>query len=245
MTEKIKLGVIGMSEGNGHPYSWSAIMNGYTSVMEECPFPAIPAYLKQEAYPNNFINNALVTHVWTQDLQVSHHIAKSAKIANVCADKLEMLSEVDGVLLARDDAENHMGFAKEFIQAGLPIYIDKPVAHSMKNLDTLLSWQQYEGQLFTCSALRYADELMLSVAEQEELGDLRMINAVTPKSWEKYAVHIIEPLVARFGPFELDKIHTTNTREVRQLTGILNERTKVNLTSVGNTAHPIQLEFVG
>jgi len=24
----LKLGVIGMSEGNGHPYSWSAIING-------------------------------------------------------------------------------------------------------------------------------------------------------------------------------------------------------------------------
>ena len=26
---KLKLGVIGMSEGNGHPYSWSAIFNGF------------------------------------------------------------------------------------------------------------------------------------------------------------------------------------------------------------------------
>ena len=25
----IRLGVIGMTEGNGHPYSWSAILNGY------------------------------------------------------------------------------------------------------------------------------------------------------------------------------------------------------------------------
>ena len=32
--QAIRLGVIGMTEGNGHPYSWSAILNGcllYTS----------------------------------------------------------------------------------------------------------------------------------------------------------------------------------------------------------------------
>jgi hypothetical protein len=27
--DNIRLGVIGMTEGNGHPYSWSAILNGY------------------------------------------------------------------------------------------------------------------------------------------------------------------------------------------------------------------------
>jgi hypothetical protein len=29
MSKKIKLGIIGASKGNGHPYSWSAIFNGY------------------------------------------------------------------------------------------------------------------------------------------------------------------------------------------------------------------------
>ena len=29
MAKDINLGLIGISEGNGHPYSWSAIINGY------------------------------------------------------------------------------------------------------------------------------------------------------------------------------------------------------------------------
>ena len=29
MNKKLSLGLIGVSEGNGHPYSWSAIFNGY------------------------------------------------------------------------------------------------------------------------------------------------------------------------------------------------------------------------
>src|SRR5690554_2257137 len=42
----IRLGVIGLSDGNGHPYSWSAIVNGYDPVaMQACEFPVIPEYL--------------------------------------------------------------------------------------------------------------------------------------------------------------------------------------------------------
>ncbi len=46
----IRLGIIGMTEGNGHPYSWSAIFNQYDreAMTEECPFPGIPAYLNLE-----------------------------------------------------------------------------------------------------------------------------------------------------------------------------------------------------
>ena len=50
MIKELKIGIIGSSDGNGHPYSWSAIFNGYNKkIMEDCEFPAIPNYL------NNFV----------------------------------------------------------------------------------------------------------------------------------------------------------------------------------------------
>jgi hypothetical protein len=47
--ESVSLGIIGMSEGNGHPYSWSAIFNGYdrNEMERECPYACIPEYLNQ------------------------------------------------------------------------------------------------------------------------------------------------------------------------------------------------------
>ena len=42
----LRFGIIGLNEGNGHPYSFSAIFNGYDeSRLEECPYAAIRAYL--------------------------------------------------------------------------------------------------------------------------------------------------------------------------------------------------------
>ena len=80
----VKLGIIGLSEGNGHPYSWSAIINGYDPVlMEDCGFPVIPAYLALRNFPDDSISNAQVTHVWTEDVNLSRHIAMAANIGTV------------------------------------------------------------------------------------------------------------------------------------------------------------------
>lgn len=196
----IKLGVIGMSEGNGHPYSWSAICNGYApEPMAECGFPVISHYLAQQSWPEARIPGALVTHVWTQDKALSRRIAQASLISHVVAEPTAMLGQVDALLLARDDAENHLSFAAPFLQAGVPVYIDKPIALSQERLRELYRLQQYEGQIFTCSALRYAKELMLDEADRERIGPIRHIQASTPNGWDKYAVHVIEPVLNLVG----------------------------------------------
>ena len=49
--DDIRLAMLGMTEGNGHPYSWSAIFNGYDRdlMTRECPFAGIPQYLNTAA----------------------------------------------------------------------------------------------------------------------------------------------------------------------------------------------------
>ena len=192
----IRLGVIGLSQGNGHPYSWSAIFNGYDSVaMEDCGFPSIPRYLEKQQFPHDTIAEARVTNVWTQDSNISAHIAKATYIETVSNCFTDMIGQVDGVLLARDDAETHSEFAAPFLKAGIPIYIDKPLALTLVEANQLLDMQRYQGQLFSCSALRYAKEFQLSEVERSQIGRIRHIHATVPKDWDKYAVHAIEPLL--------------------------------------------------
>jgi len=195
LPQPLRLGVIGLSPGNGHPYSWSAIFNGFEEdAMEGCGFPVIPRYLEQQSWPSARLTEALVTHVWTQDLERSAHIARTCHIGKVIADPFDMIGEVDGVLLARDDAETHLHFARPFLEAGLPVYIDKPMALSVADAQTLFEIGARPGQLFSCSALRYAKELQLSEADRRHIGAIRRIEATTPKYWDTYAVHIIEPV---------------------------------------------------
>ena len=172
--------------GNGHPYSWSAIFNGYNkSAMDDCGFPVIPIYLAKQRFPEDTIEGAKVTNVWTQSINLSKKIARATNIENVSHSITEMIPQIDAVLLARDDAENHFKFAKKFLEAGLPVFIDKPLAINMQSANKILSLEQYEGQIFSCSASRYAGEFDLMSDDLEEMGQLKKIVGYTPNSWEK------------------------------------------------------------
>jgi len=192
----LKLGVIGISEGNGHPYSWSAIFNGYDPVaMADCAYPVIPEYLSKQTFPDACIPGAQVTHIWTQERGLSEHIAKAALIPNLVEQYKDMIGEVDAVLLARDDAENHYAMSKVFLDAGIPLFIDKPLAYSITEAKRILELKKHSYDIFTCSALRYAEELYLSPEEKEVLGELKRIYARIPKNWKNYSIHIIDPVL--------------------------------------------------
>lgn len=246
-SEKLRLGLIGMSLGNGHPYSWSAICNGYDQVlMKDCGFPVIPRYLEKQTYPDDFIHEATVTHVWTQDKKLSEHIAKASKIACTVKNFEDLIGSVDAVLLARDDAENHAYFAKPFLEAGTPIYIDKPLALSVNEAKNLIDLQSYSGQIFSCSALSYADELAPDSSELASIGEIRSIIGFTPKDWDKYAIHIIEPLL-RFLPDDDDVVEASRwkaggrtTLHVQFSSGI-----DAQITTFGDSIVPITLKVIG
>lgn len=246
----LKLGVIGLSEGNGHPYSWSAIFNGYDALeMEKCGYPVIPRYLEQQQWPESRIKEATVTAIWTQDIALSQHIAKASKIEHVVTCYTDMIGQVDAILLARDDAYNHLQYAEPFLRQGIPIYIDKPIALSINNLDKLYALEQYSGQIFTCSALRYSQQLTLTKADRQSLGTIKQIAAFTPKSWSKYAVHIIEPVLNMLPkedkPVEMtvlsaDKDSGTGNLMVRWESGI-----QTNFFALGDVQTPISIRIFG
>lgn len=236
-----------MSEGNGHPYSWSAIINGYNPVpMESCGFPAIPEYLSKQSPPDHEFAGVEVSSVFSQSVELSRHIAESSKIPNVAESLTQMANEVDAVLLARDDAENHMSFARPFLEHGLPLYVDKPVALSVSELDKLYSKASHETQIYSCSALRFARELRLTEDERSEIGDILQINGQTPKSWDKYAVHLIDPLLHVMG---FETVNSTSkghpNSESTQLAISWSNGVTSEITSTGGIPSSIYLDYVG
>lgn len=247
----IRLGIIGMSEGNGHPYSWSAIFNGYEpSAMAECGFPGIPTYLAKQVFPQDCIQGARVTQVWTQDSSLSRHISEATFIDKVANEPEDMIGQVDAVLLARDDAENHRRFAEPFIAAGLPIYVDKPFALSRRAAIDFFALETRPAQIFSCSALRFAREMLLSSQQIESIGGITHISAQVPKSWNKYAIHVIDPILKNCGSME-------NIRNVRiRSNGLDSDGTEVafdwhdgmktcEIKALGDTPSPILVKYSG
>lgn len=245
----LRMGIIGLSPGNGHPYSWAAICNGFDpEAMADCGFPAIPDYLARQSWPEDQLAGAKVTHVWTQDEAESHKIARASRIDTISRKPEDMIGKIDALLLARDDAQNHLRFADPFLRAGLPVFIDKPVALSEAEFDALNALQRYPGQIFSCSALRFAPELQLDADVAAQIGPIRLIQGTTPKYWETYAIHLIDPLLTILG-------HEVQPKRLFGGPVGANGRllalrwpeygTDVHLMATGSLPSPLQLRIVG
>lgn len=247
MTKTLRLGILGMSEGNGHPYSWAAIFNGYDfKAMASCPFPAIPDYLARQSFPEDAIADAHVTHIWTQERQISAHIAQASLIEHIVDDYHDMIGYVDAVLLARDDAENHIKMAYPFLEAGLPIFIDKPIALNREDLEMILAREQYPGQVFSCSALRYAKEMQMSSVDRDELGTIHHVYASVPKFWNTYAVHIIEPTLMAIGNQGLlDQVCAMRIKDKSLVNVTWESGVSATFASLGKVVCPISMRIYG
>ena len=167
--------------------------------MQSCDYPAISEYLSKQVWPSARLSGVEVTHVWSQDIREAQKIAQATLIETIVKNPTDMIGSIDGLLLARDDANNHKYFAEPFLKAGLPVYVDKPVALTEARLDALLALQRYPGQIFSCSALRYASELKLTMDDQLKIGKVLLVRAVAPKYWETYAIHLIDPVLNLLG----------------------------------------------
>jgi len=247
MAEKLKLGIIGMSEGNGHPYSWGAIFNGYNDeYMKHCEFPVIYDYLSKQNFPEDSLGHlANVTHVWTQDKTISKNIANSAKISNIVDSTTDMIGEVDAVLLARDDAENHVEMSLPFLKAGLPVFIDKPFALSVADAKIMLNAQINPNQIFTCSSLRFAKELKLTDKDKETIGAIRFVEGSVMKKWSTYVMHILEPLISQLPERgKLLEVKQIKNSEIYQVL-VKWENVSAYLKVTGNIPVPLEIKFFG
>lgn len=191
MTGITKVGMIGLSEGNGHPFSFSSIINCYSdSGLAASGWPVIYDYVRRRDQSEFGIDGLKVTHAWTQDKDITKRLCDACLIPNAVSDWKEMISDVDAAIIARDDYENHFLMAIPFLEAGKHVFVDKPLSLDINELKSLRPYLE-NGQLMSCSGMRYAKELDEVRANINEYGELRMIRGAILNSWEKYGVHLL------------------------------------------------------
>jgi len=219
----IRLAILGSTPGNGHPYSWSAMFNNYDreAMTAECPFPGIPAYLNKEPAEGLTISGARVTHIHCvgEGGFTAEHVAKCALIPQIVASPIDVIGEVDAVIIATDIGGEHVERARPFIEAGLPVFIDKPLTDNVEDLRTFNQWVEDGHAIMSSSSMRYAKEFMPYRHSTHNLGELRFVNITTAKSWETYGIHALEAMYPILGPGFLTAQNTgTATRNVVHLT---------------------------
>ena len=198
---ELRIAMLGMIPGNGHPYSWSAIINGYDPIaMARCPYPVIPKYLGERPFEQVRIDGARVTHVWTDDPTEAAAVAEAARIETIVARPEDVIGQVDAVIISTDDGNDHVRRARAFVEAGLPVFIDKPLAINLPDLIQFVDWHRAGRRILSTSGMRYMPEMSLIREHPERLGALRWITSFTCKSWERYGIHALESVYPVLGP---------------------------------------------
>ncbi|MBR7165257.1 MAG: Gfo/Idh/MocA family oxidoreductase, partial [Clostridia bacterium] len=197
------IGILGMTEGNGHPYSWSAMFNGYErEPMEDCGFPVIPRYLEKQPPETFGIEGAHITCICCtgyEGRERAEHIAKASRIPVVCDRPEEMIGMVDAVIVATDVGDEHVERCRPFVEAGIPMFVDKPLVNKEEDLRTFVQWRKQGAKLISSSSLRYCKEIEPYYKNHYELGQIRYICTTMAKKYETYGIHALERMYPLLG----------------------------------------------
>lgn len=196
----LKLGIIGLNEGNGHPFSYAAIFNGYDpdELQKRCPFALIKEYLPRDHRNENILDSAKVTHIWTQDKNISQDVAKVSLIPNIVDNYTDLVGKVDAVILARDDPWNHLAMAKPFLEKKMPIFIDKQLVAAKTELDEFIKLTGPNYPLMACSPMRFTREVA-KAKEKLQLDKAVAIHGISRVSWMRYGHHLFEGIAPLWG----------------------------------------------
>jgi predicted dehydrogenase len=236
-------GIIGLSEGNGHPFSYGSIINGYSPEgLAASGWPGIYDYVRRRHASEFGLGGWTITHAWTQDPESTKKLCAACRIPHGADDYREFLGKVDAVIIARDDHETHFQIAQPFLDAGLPVFVDKPLSLDVSELRAFKPYLE-KGQLMSCSGMRYSRELDEPRAELAAYGKLKLIRGAIVLSWEKYGVHLLEAILAvtPAHPVSVRMLPTEHASAVVRLDdGVL-----IQIDALGECARTFHLEFFG
>ena len=155
--------MIGESSGNGHPFSWQAIFNGYNpQTIENCGFPVIYDYLAKESWDKDHIPNFKITKVWTNNPSRTEFIASTSSLCKPCQNFEDLFDEIDAFIVARDDYYPNELILNRVLQQGKPILFDKQISYSLKSTKSMIDLaNSYKVPIISGSAIGFDENLNL------------------------------------------------------------------------------------
>jgi len=125
VNRKLRIGVIGVSRQSFMTYSWSDII--------EATKPGSP----RGNFGMPFLGMEL-THVWDPDAEAARNFAERLDMVHV-KNFDDMLGHIDGLIFAgMIDTPYMKTLAKPYLEAGVPTYLTRPFAYSLRDIDEIL-----------------------------------------------------------------------------------------------------------
>ena len=186
------------------------------------------------------------------DDERNRKLAATGGITQIVPTSAELLGSVDALIVTNRDGALHREHAVPFLEAGLPVWVDKPLAASTADARAILDAARRGGAAVTSySAVRWvADADALAAAEVGELQAVTVTGPADPDSEYSgiffYGIHAAD-LAQRLAPGEPGPVtveRVGSTVVVRYLcSGVLVTLQLVKPTDDGRV--PFHAEIVG
>lgn len=239
----ISLGVIGANPGNGHPFSFSAIVNGYSSeLLRESGWAVIADYLDPQLNGGAADLPARVTHAWMPDNLLTDALVRATHIVHSCSRPEEMVTAVDSVMILRDDWDTHLELATPFFEAGIPVFVDKPITLLDSEL-SIFEEHSEKGLVMSCSGLRFSEAHEELGPLLEMFGGCRRVTATVPGTVERYGIHILEFLLSAGALGSIHDIYAGHTDGENYYSFSTYDNQDVNIKCVPGASTPIRIHI--
>lgn len=145
-----------------------------------------------------------ITNSWSRVDKYAEQISKDYGVT--LYDSIEeMCKNVDAVLLESVDGRPHVQQAIPVIKAGKPLFIDKPMAASLKEAMGIFAFaKKHKVPVFSSSSLRFARETL--AVRNGKIGKVMVANTTSPAHLEPhhpdlfwYGIHGVESLFTVMG----------------------------------------------
>ncbi len=148
-----------------------------------------------------------VTHLWGETAEFAAKTAEAGRIPNIVADPLDMRGHIDGVIVDHRDGRHHLAAALPFVEAGLPVFVDKPFSPSTREARAFLQRRRERGvAVTTMSTMPHQASVGILREALAALGPLSAVHLNGPGDPHSpyggidfYAIHQVELMVALFG----------------------------------------------
>ena len=118
----------------------------------------------------------------------------------------DLCGKVDGILLESVDGRPHLEQARVVIEAGKPLFIDKPMADDLADVIEIFRLaKENKVPCWSSSSARFGEGIA-GARNNEELGEIVSSDVFGSSSWAEhhpdlylYGIHAVEPLFAVMG----------------------------------------------
>ena len=211
--DELRLGLIGLD--TSHVTAFTKLLND-TKHKNHVPGGKVVAAFKGGS--PDIESSASRVEGYTKQLQDDFGVKIVPTIEELC-------QQVDAVLLMSVDGRPHLEQAKPVIKAGKPMFIDKPVAGSLRDaIEIYRLAKEAKVLVFSSSSYRYYDSLV--EVKKANVGEIRSVISYGPAHLEPhhpdlfwYGVHPTEALYTILGT-GCESVSRTTTPDTDIISGI-------------------------